>query len=163
VIDAMSSVLITGSNDGLGRDAARRLVDGLVYLTSGLHEQGVCRPRGPRLDRAPVGREAGVRRLQALRRDARRGDGPAETGHRRDVRHTRLGGDEDGRRGRAGRPRGRSITQTWLAVSDDPEALHGGALPYHQAPRPAHPAVADEAFQDRLLDAFARLTGVPMP
>jgi NAD(P)-dependent dehydrogenase (short-subunit alcohol dehydrogenase family) len=27
VIDAMSSVLITGSNDGLGRDAARRLVD----------------------------------------------------------------------------------------------------------------------------------------
>jgi len=56
-----------------------------------------------------------------------------------------------------------SITQAWLAVSDDPEALHSGALPYHQAPRHAHPAVADEAFGDRLLDAFGQLTGVPMP
>ena len=56
-----------------------------------------------------------------------------------------------------------SITQVWLAVSDDPEALHSGALYYHQAPRHAHPAVADEAFGERLLDAFAQLTGVPLP
>ena len=56
-----------------------------------------------------------------------------------------------------------SITQVWLAVSDDPEALQSGTLYYHQAPRHTHPAVADEAFQEGLLDAFARLTGVSLP
>ena len=68
---------------------------------------GRDRPRRPRLDRAPVGREAGVLRLQALRRDTGRGDRPPEAGHRLDLGHTGLGGDEDGRRRGAGRLRRR--------------------------------------------------------
>jgi NAD(P)-dependent dehydrogenase (short-subunit alcohol dehydrogenase family) len=260
VIDAMSSVLITGSNDGLGRDAARRLVDDghrvvgharstekadalrrelpgladvlvadlssatqvheladdanaigtfdavihnagvgyrdperiatedgharvlavnalapylltalmrpprrLVYLTSGLHERGETH-------------------LEDLDWTARQWDGmqayadsklfdatlaAAMARRRRDAVATsvtpgwvatKMGGPGATDDYEAG-----SITQAWLAVSEHPEALHSGALYYHQAPRHAHPAVDDEAFQDRLLDAFGQLTGVPLP
>jgi NAD(P)-dependent dehydrogenase (short-subunit alcohol dehydrogenase family) len=52
-----------------------------------------------------------------------------------------------------------SLTQAWLAVSDDPAAQVSGAFLYHQEVRPAHPAASDPAFQDALLDVFARLTG----
>jgi NAD(P)-dependent dehydrogenase (short-subunit alcohol dehydrogenase family) len=52
-----------------------------------------------------------------------------------------------------------SLTQAWLAVSDDPAAQVSGAFLFHQQVRPAHPAVTDPAFQDALLDALERLTG----
>ncbi|TDC67772.1 SDR family NAD(P)-dependent oxidoreductase [Streptomyces hainanensis] len=55
------------------------------------------------------------------------------------------------------------VTQCWLAVSDDPEATEGGGYWYHRRRRPPHPAVEDTAFQDRLLDTLAELTGVPFP
>jgi NAD(P)-dependent dehydrogenase (short-subunit alcohol dehydrogenase family) len=55
-----------------------------------------------------------------------------------------------------------SLTQAWLAVSDDPEAQRSGTLYYHQRPRDTHPAVSDERFQKDMLDAFAQLTGVPL-
>jgi NAD(P)-dependent dehydrogenase (short-subunit alcohol dehydrogenase family) len=53
-----------------------------------------------------------------------------------------------------------SATQAWLAVSDDERALRSGTLFYHQEPRPAHPAVSTKTFQEDLLGAFADLTGV---
>jgi NAD(P)-dependent dehydrogenase (short-subunit alcohol dehydrogenase family) len=56
-----------------------------------------------------------------------------------------------------------SLTQAWLAVSDDPEAQRSGALYYHQRPRGTHPAVSDERFGEDLLAAFADLTGVRLP
>lgn len=64
-----------------------------------------------------------------------------------------------------------SLTQAWLAVSDDEAALRSGAMFYHQEPifrpgggaRALHPAVQDEAFQDDLLAALAELTGVELP
>lgn len=65
-----------------------------------------------------------------------------------------------------------SLTQAWLAVSDDEAASRSGAMFYHQEPilrpgeggaRALHPAVQDEAFQDDLLAALAGLTGTELP
>jgi NAD(P)-dependent dehydrogenase (short-subunit alcohol dehydrogenase family) len=53
-------------------------------------------------------------------------------------------------------------TQEWLAVSDDPEASTSGGYWYHHARRRPHPAVADEAFQNSLLQSLADETGVPL-
>ena len=65
-----------------------------------------------------------------------------------------------------------SLTQAWLAVTDDEAALRSGAMFYHQEPilrpgdggaRTLHPAVQDESFQDDLLAALAELTGTELP
>lgn len=55
------------------------------------------------------------------------------------------------------------LTQEWLATSDDAEALTSGGYWYHKARRPPHKKVSDVAFQDELLDALARHTGVRLP
>jgi NAD(P)-dependent dehydrogenase (short-subunit alcohol dehydrogenase family) len=54
------------------------------------------------------------------------------------------------------------LTQEWLATSDDPEARTSGGYWYHQRLRTPHPSVHDERFQDALLVALARHTGVPL-
>ena len=54
-------------------------------------------------------------------------------------------------------------TQVWLAVSDEQAALVSGQYFYHKKIRAAHPAAADVNFQNQLLDACARLTGVELP
>jgi NAD(P)-dependent dehydrogenase (short-subunit alcohol dehydrogenase family) len=56
-----------------------------------------------------------------------------------------------------------SLTQAWLAVSDEPAAQVSGAFLYHQQVRPAPAAVTDPAFQDALLAAFEELTGDALP
>jgi NAD(P)-dependent dehydrogenase (short-subunit alcohol dehydrogenase family) len=55
------------------------------------------------------------------------------------------------------------LTQTWLAVSDHPEAAATGRYWYHQRRRSPAPAALDVSFQDALLDELARLTGVHLP
>ncbi len=55
------------------------------------------------------------------------------------------------------------LTQEWLATSDDPRALTSGGYWYHQERRDPHPAVHDTAFQEALLEALARATGVTLP
>ena len=53
-------------------------------------------------------------------------------------------------------------TQTWLAVSNDAAAVVSGGYWYHrQRQRPA-PEAGDPAFQDRLMDRLATLTGVTL-
>jgi NAD(P)-dependent dehydrogenase (short-subunit alcohol dehydrogenase family) len=54
------------------------------------------------------------------------------------------------------------LTQEWLATSDEPEACSSGGYWYHQRLRTPHPAVRNTHFQDDLLDALARATGVPL-
>jgi NAD(P)-dependent dehydrogenase (short-subunit alcohol dehydrogenase family) len=54
------------------------------------------------------------------------------------------------------------LTQEWLATSDEPEALTSGGYWFHQRLRTPQPAVGDLRFQDDLLDALARFTGVPL-
>jgi NAD(P)-dependent dehydrogenase (short-subunit alcohol dehydrogenase family) len=54
------------------------------------------------------------------------------------------------------------LTQEWLATSDEPEARSSGGYWFHQQLRTPHPAVRNPHFQDDLLDALARFTGVPL-
>lgn len=55
------------------------------------------------------------------------------------------------------------LTQTWLAVSDDPRAKVSGRYWYHrEQQRPAAEAL-DEGFQERLIAKLAELTGVTLP
>ncbi len=54
------------------------------------------------------------------------------------------------------------VTQAWLATSDDADALTSGGYWHHQRRSDPHPSVADERWQDDLLDALARHTGVPL-
>lgn len=49
-------------------------------------------------------------------------------------------------------------TQEWLAAADDPRALTSGGYWYHRRRQEPHPAVHDEAFQDRLLRTLAEET-----
>ena len=56
-----------------------------------------------------------------------------------------------------------AVTQSWLAVSDDPAARVSGVYFRHQRPQETHPAVADENVQERLLEACAAITGTPLP
>jgi NAD(P)-dependent dehydrogenase (short-subunit alcohol dehydrogenase family) len=52
------------------------------------------------------------------------------------------------------------VTQAWLAVSDDGEAVTSGGYFYHRRPRETHPAVRDQQFQDQLLASCEALTGI---
>src|SRR5829696_8403390 len=54
------------------------------------------------------------------------------------------------------------LTQEWLATSDQPEARSGGGYWFHQRLRTPHPAAGNREFQDRLLDALAGFTDVPL-
>jgi NAD(P)-dependent dehydrogenase (short-subunit alcohol dehydrogenase family) len=55
-----------------------------------------------------------------------------------------------------------SLTQEWLAVSYDPDALTTGGYWHHQRPREPHPAVHEQRFQDELLESLARFTSIPL-
>ncbi|MFH8253195.1 SDR family NAD(P)-dependent oxidoreductase [Microbacterium sp. B2969] len=52
------------------------------------------------------------------------------------------------------------VTQTWLAVSDDPDALVSGQYWFHRRTEQPHRAVHDQAVQDALLDSLAEHTGI---
>jgi NAD(P)-dependent dehydrogenase (short-subunit alcohol dehydrogenase family) len=54
------------------------------------------------------------------------------------------------------------LTQEWLVTSDEPEARSTGGYWFHQQLRTPHRAVRDRHFQDSLLAALARFTGVPL-
>jgi NAD(P)-dependent dehydrogenase (short-subunit alcohol dehydrogenase family) len=56
-----------------------------------------------------------------------------------------------------------AVTQVWLAVSDDPEALVSGKYFFHQKLRSAHPATHKVELQDKLLEECARISGVAFP
>jgi NAD(P)-dependent dehydrogenase (short-subunit alcohol dehydrogenase family) len=54
------------------------------------------------------------------------------------------------------------LTQTWLAVSDDPAARTSGGYWHHRERQSPAADAADPAFQDRLLTTLAKLTGSPL-
>jgi NAD(P)-dependent dehydrogenase (short-subunit alcohol dehydrogenase family) len=54
------------------------------------------------------------------------------------------------------------LTQTWLAVSNDPAATVSGGYWYHRQRQPPAPQAGDPAFQDQLMDRLAALTGVAL-
>lgn len=51
-------------------------------------------------------------------------------------------------------------TQSWLAVSDDPQATTSGGYWFHQRRKAPPSAAVDEEFQDALLEELARRTNV---
>jgi NAD(P)-dependent dehydrogenase (short-subunit alcohol dehydrogenase family) len=53
-------------------------------------------------------------------------------------------------------------TQVWLATSDDPDARTTGGYWHHRRRQQRHPAVDDGGFQDQLLDALRRRTGISL-
>jgi NAD(P)-dependent dehydrogenase (short-subunit alcohol dehydrogenase family) len=56
-----------------------------------------------------------------------------------------------------------SVTQAWLAVSDDTAATVTGGYFFHQRPRQVHPAARSVDIQEGLLERCAQLTGSPLP
>ncbi|WNI19457.1 SDR family NAD(P)-dependent oxidoreductase [Actinacidiphila sp. ITFR-21] len=55
------------------------------------------------------------------------------------------------------------VTQVWLAVGDDPQALGSGGYFYHRRARGTHWAAQSAEVQDELLDYCADLTGTRLP
>lgn len=55
------------------------------------------------------------------------------------------------------------VTQTWLATTDEPEALVSGRYWHHMRTEQPHPAVHEEAFQDELLAVLVERTGIEPP
>jgi NAD(P)-dependent dehydrogenase (short-subunit alcohol dehydrogenase family) len=54
------------------------------------------------------------------------------------------------------------LTQTWLAVSDEPDARVTGGYFYHQRRADVHPAARDPQVQDRLIDYCRERSGVTL-
>jgi NAD(P)-dependent dehydrogenase (short-subunit alcohol dehydrogenase family) len=54
------------------------------------------------------------------------------------------------------------LTQTWLAVSNDPAATVSGGYWYHRQRQTPAAQARDPAFQDQLMDRLAALTGVAL-
>ena len=54
------------------------------------------------------------------------------------------------------------LTQTWLAVSDDPAALSSGGYWHHRKRRTPAAETLDAGFQDRLTEKLEELTGVEL-
>lgn len=54
------------------------------------------------------------------------------------------------------------LTQTWLAVSDDPAAKVSGGYWFHRQQQAPAPEAADVRFQDQLVSSLAKLTGVSL-
>lgn len=54
------------------------------------------------------------------------------------------------------------LTQTWLAVSEDPKAKVTGGYWHHRQQRPPAAEARDPEFQDRLMAKLAELTGVAL-
>ena len=71
---------------------------------------------------------------------------------------TRMGG-----RGAPDDLRLGGVTQSWLAVSDEPAAKITGHYFFHQKVDAVHPAASEEAFQDELLAYAAKVSGVKLP
>jgi NAD(P)-dependent dehydrogenase (short-subunit alcohol dehydrogenase family) len=56
-----------------------------------------------------------------------------------------------------------TVTQAWLAVSEDREAAVTGEFLHHERPRDVHPAARSIEVQEGLLGACAELSGVALP
>jgi NAD(P)-dependent dehydrogenase (short-subunit alcohol dehydrogenase family) len=139
----------------LGRRPAR-----LVYLSSGMHRGGRAELSG--LDWSgtrPTASYSDSKLLLTTLAAAVARRWPAVRTHAVDPGWvpTRMGGAGAPDDLRLGVP-----TQTWLATSDDPEALTTGGYWHHRRRLDPHPAAGDHDFQERLLDALAEHTGTPL-
>ena len=54
------------------------------------------------------------------------------------------------------------LTQTWLAVSNDPAARISGGYWHHRQQHPPAAEAADRRFQEQLLTTLANLTAISL-
>ena len=132
----------------------------LIYLSSGLHHAGAGSLAGYRLDGAAVERCTGIRREQAAGHRARAHPRARVAGRAQQRR--RSGGPEMGGATATDDLEMGYLTQTWLAVSNDPTATVSGGYWYHRQRQEPASQARDLAFQDRLMDRLAALTGVAL-
>jgi NAD(P)-dependent dehydrogenase (short-subunit alcohol dehydrogenase family) len=55
------------------------------------------------------------------------------------------------------------LTQAWLAVGDDPNALHSGGYYYHLRPQDVHPNARSKEIQEEFLKKCEQISGVEFP
>jgi NAD(P)-dependent dehydrogenase (short-subunit alcohol dehydrogenase family) len=135
----------------------------LVYLTSGLQEQGVAALDDLQFERRPwdgmqAYSDSKLYDVALAFAVARRWPGVVSNAVDPGWIRTRMGGPNatdplpDG-----------AETQVWLATSDEPEAVATGRYLKRRQVLTANPAARDVAVQDALLAACAGLTGVELP
>jgi NAD(P)-dependent dehydrogenase (short-subunit alcohol dehydrogenase family) len=135
----------------------------LVYLSSGLHQNGDASLKDLAWERRPwQGQQAysdtKLHDVLLAFAVARRWPGVLSNALEPGWVPTKMGGAgapddlDEGHR-----------TQVWLAVSDDPAAMVTGGYFYHMRPRPPKPATRDVERQEQLIDACQRLSGVDLP
>ena len=73
-----------------------------------------------------------------------------------------MGADEDGWRFSSGRSSPGSVTQAWLATSEDALARSTGVYFYHQRPRAPNPIANDVDTQEALLAECGRICGIAL-
>ena len=137
--------------------------DRLVYLSSGMHRGGTPRCDDiewtrRRWDGAQAYSDTKLFDVALAFGLARRWPGVAAHAVEPGWVPTRMGGPGAPDDLEAG-----PVTQSWLAVSDDPPARTTGGYWYHQTRREAHPAAYDTAFQEELIDCCAEMSGVALP
>jgi NAD(P)-dependent dehydrogenase (short-subunit alcohol dehydrogenase family) len=135
----------------------------LVYLSSGLHYQGVFEPDELERQRHPgdgMRAYCDAKLCDVLLAFAVARLWPSTVSNAVDpgwVR-TRMGG-----RGAPGPVWRGAETPIWLATSAEPSALLSGCYLKDRQPVPANPAAYDQGLQDALLRACAALSGVRFP
>jgi NAD(P)-dependent dehydrogenase (short-subunit alcohol dehydrogenase family) len=136
--------------------------DRLVYLSSGMARGGAADLEDPQwMNRSWNGAQAYA--------DSKLLDMVLAFAIARRWHHVRSNSVEPGwvatRMGGPGAPddlRLAPVTQTWLAVSDEPAAAVTGQHFYHQRTRATPPEAHSASHQDSLLDYCAELTGTPL-
>lgn len=128
-----------------------------IYITSGLHAQGV--PDPDRLRKGAVTYADSKFWLVVLAKAvARLWPGTVAHAVHPGWVPTKMGGPhapDDLEKG--------VETQVWLAVTDDPAIWPSGRYWFHMKSIPAHPRTDDPALQEALLRVCAEVTGVPFP
>jgi NAD(P)-dependent dehydrogenase (short-subunit alcohol dehydrogenase family) len=135
----------------------------LVYLSSGLHYQGVFVPDDLERQRRPVDGMKAYRDSKlcdVLLAFAVARLWPSTLSNAVDPGwiRTRMGG-----RGAPGPVSRGAETPVWLATSDEPSALVSGGYFKDRQQQSANPAAYDPGQQDALLRSCAALSGAPFP
>ena len=135
----------------------------LVYLSSGLHYQGVFDPDELERQRRPgdgMKAYSDSKLCDVLLAFAVARLWPSTLSNAVDPGwiRTRMGG-----RGAPGLVSRGAETPVWLATSDEPSALVSGRYIKDRQPLSANPAAYDEGLQDALLQGCAALSGAELP
>jgi hypothetical protein len=56
-----------------------------------------------------------------------------------------------------------SLTQVWLASSNNPEVLHSGGYFYHKKQRAIHPDAKNRDIQELFLERCEQISGISLP